>query len=85
MSLHHFLLIYDRGRGRLLEQLDLGEDGEVAAAEYSGYETEYRDHDGIEIVLVGADSIETIRETHAHYFDGVGEKAFDDLLARSTS
>ena len=36
-------------------------------------------------MLVGADSIETIRQTHAHYFDGVGEKAFDDLLARSTS
>lgn len=85
MSLQHFLLIYDQRRGRLLEQLDLGEDSEVAAAEHSRYEAEYRGREGIEIVLVGADSIETIRETHAHYFDGVGEKAFDDLLARSTS
>ncbi|MGH2986410.1 MAG: hypothetical protein ACRDLO_06970 [Solirubrobacterales bacterium] len=67
--------------GRLVEQLDLGEDGEAAAAEYSRREAEYRDRKGFEIVLVGADSIETIRQTHAHYFNGTGERAFDELLA----
>jgi hypothetical protein len=83
MPLHHFLLIYDLKRGRLAEQLDLGDDGEAAAAEYSRYEAEYRDREGFEIVLVGADSIETIRQTHAHYFNGAGEQAFDELLAGS--
>lgn len=83
MPLHHFLLIYDLNAGRLVEQRDLGEDGEVAAAEYSRREAQYRDREGFEIVLVGADSIETIRQTHAHYFNGKGDRAFDELLAGS--
>jgi len=83
MPLRHFLLIYDLSAGHLVEQLDLGEDGEAAAAEYSRREAEYRDRDGFEIVLVGADSIETIRQTHAHYFNGNGDRAFDELLAES--
>lgn len=83
MPLRHYLLIYDLNAGLLVEQLDLGEDGEAAAAEYSRREAEYRGQDGFEIVLVGADSIETIRETHAHYFNGKGDQAFNELLAGS--
>lgn len=83
MSLRHFLLVYDLEAGQLVEQLDLGDDGDAAAGEYSRREAEYRDRDGFEIVLVGADSIETIRETHSHYFNGTGEDAFAELLAGS--
>jgi hypothetical protein len=83
VPLHHFLLIYDLNAGCLVEQLDMGEDGEAAAAEYSRSEAEYRDREGFEIVLVGADSIETIRQTHAHYFNGTADRAFDELLAGS--
>jgi hypothetical protein len=83
MPLHHFLLIYDLRAGQLVEQLDLGEDGDAAAAEYSRREAEYRHREGFEIVLVGADSIDTIRETHSHYFNGTDEDAFAELLAGS--
>ena len=37
---------------------------------YAATEEEYRDRRAIEIVLIGSDSIETVRMTHANYFDG---------------
>jgi hypothetical protein len=43
---------------------------EVAAAEYARLESEHRGGRDLEIVLVGADSLETAKMTHGHYFDG---------------
>lgn len=83
MPVRHFLLVYDLNAGRLIEENDLGEDGAVAAAEFSRREAQYRGRDGFEIVLVGADSIETVRKTHAHYFAGEGDPAFEALLTAS--
>jgi hypothetical protein len=72
MALHHFLLVYDRTLGRLI-RLDEFEDGAKAAAAYAELERESNDRtNNLEIVLVGADSIETIKRTHSHYFDRVG-------------
>lgn len=83
MPLHHFLLIYDIKRQRLREAMDLGSDGEAAARAYSEYENQYLGNDDIEIVLVGADSLDTIRKTHAHYFGIPDHSVFEDLLART--
>lgn len=63
----HFLLIYDLKR-RSLRWEDLGPDAEAAAARYSQAEEDLGA--GYEIVLIGADSLDTIRTTHAHYFEG---------------
>lgn len=68
-SIHHFLLVFDHEAGHLVEQVDFGTDGPRAVKAYSAKETEYRDRKDIEIVLVGSDSIETVRMTHANYFD----------------
>jgi predicted metal-dependent HD superfamily phosphohydrolase len=70
MALQHFLLVYDLGAQRLIKQQEFG-DGDEAAAAYAALERHYKDRDDLEIVLVGADSIETIKRTHAHYFDAV--------------
>lgn len=70
MALQHFLLVYDLTVHRLIEQQEF-DDGDEAAAAYSALEGEYKGRDDLEIVLVGADSIETIKRTHAHYFDAV--------------
>lgn len=70
MALRHFLLVYDLGAQRLIEQQEF-DDGDRAAAAYAACESQYKDRDDLEIVLVGADSIETIKRTHAHYFDAV--------------
>ena len=39
-------------------------------AAYAEQEAQYADQKLIEIVLVGSDSIETVKLTHANYFEG---------------
>ncbi len=82
MSLNHFLLIYDHDQHKLVDHLDLGTRGEDAARTYAEYEERYRDQKGIEIVLVGADSLETIRRTHGHYFSESASDPFETLVAQ---
>ncbi len=67
MALQHFLLVYDLNQQRLLEQASY-DDADVAAAAYAETEAKYRGREDLEVVLVGADSIETIKRTHSHYF-----------------
>jgi hypothetical protein len=67
MAVIHFLLIFNRRELRLVERKEFT-NGRVAADAYAAYEERYRDNPNLEIVLVGADSIETIMETHGHYF-----------------
>jgi hypothetical protein len=69
MALIHFLLVYDFTKQRLVYEGRF-DDAEEAGTEYARLEAEYRGNPDYEIVLVGADSIETIRTTHGHYFDG---------------
>jgi hypothetical protein len=71
MALQHFLLVYDLGAQHLIKQQEF-DDGDEAATAYAALEREFQGRDDLEIVLVGADSIETIRRTHEHYFDAVG-------------
>jgi hypothetical protein len=67
MPLIHFLLIYDHDRGELVQQRSF-EDAAEAAAAYAQLEREHHLDLNLEIVLVGADSIETIQKTHGNYF-----------------
>ncbi len=81
--IHHFLIVYDVARQRLLGADDLGDDMDAALEAYRASEQEQRErHDAnIEIVLIGADSLDTIKQTHPHYFDGAGEDFFATVLA----
>lgn len=73
----YFILVYDIP-SRALEIHELGHDYNAAAAAYTEFEREHQDRPGMEVLLVGADSIETIKTTHSHYF---AERA-DDLFRR---
>lgn len=66
----HFLLVFDHALAKLVHEDSFGEDLDAAVAAYSAMEAQHRDHANIDIVLVGSDSIETVRHTHANYFDG---------------
>jgi hypothetical protein len=69
MPMIHFLLVYDRQQGKLVHQRPFTDSAEAVAA-YEAMEEEYGDaarH--MEIVLVGADSLETVMLTHGNYFD----------------
>jgi len=78
-GIQHFLLVFDHERGELVRTEEFGEDSESAVAAYARTEEEYRDQPRIEIVLIGSDSLETVRLTHGNYFDG--SVAFSTYLA----
>lgn len=68
--IQHFLLVFDHEKGRLVELQEFGHDSKAAVAAYAATEEKLRDRGHMEIVLLGSDSLDTIRLTHANYFDG---------------
>lgn len=80
----YFLLIYDVN-SRALQHEEFGGDYTAAAERYSDVEESHRDSEGIEVVLVGADSFETIKRTHSHYFIERDEDLFREFLQGTTS
>lgn len=71
MSMKHFLLVYDRKAEILIDQ-QVFDDSAKALSAYEEKEREFMGNKDLEIVLIGADSIETVRQTHANYFEQVG-------------
>ena len=70
-AIQHFLLVFDHRKGKLIKELHFGNDTVEAMKVYAAMEREHMGRgDTIEIVLIGSDSIETVRRTHANYFDG---------------
>lgn len=70
MSLKHFLLVFDHLAGKLV-RCEPFDDAREALEAYSATERENEGKDHLEIVLIGSDSIETVRQTHSNYFDGL--------------
>jgi hypothetical protein len=68
MSIVHFLLVYDRAGQKLVFDKAFTNSAEAVRA-YEEMEEKHRDDEGVEIVLVGADSIESVMLTHGNYFD----------------
>lgn len=64
-----FLLVYDHRLGRLV-RCEAFEDVDAAVAECSRLEQEFILERSVEVVLIGSDSLETVRITHANYFEG---------------
>lgn len=75
----HFLLVYSFTERRLIDQ-DEFHDANEATAAYAKAEAKYRGNDKVEIVLVGAESIETIMATHGHYFRRDDISLFSEFL-----
>lgn len=81
-DIRHFLVIYDiRARHATVKEYS---DYEQALRDYDGLEKKYLDSDVFDIVLLGADSLETIKRTHSSYFETTEhgfERYFQDALA----
>jgi hypothetical protein len=74
--MQHFLLIYDHKEQRLREAREFSaSECKQATAAYEEAEYEHQGDANIEIVLIGADSIEVIKRTHGHYFDNTDRLA----------
>jgi hypothetical protein len=72
VAINHFLIVYDLRSEELLRFESFGTDVQRATDAYQTVEGEYRhrdDHDDFEIVLVGAESPDTLRVTHSRYFE----------------
>jgi hypothetical protein len=80
MALHQFLLVYNAATQELLEANDLGPDTGAAIAAYVACEKAHRDNRDIQVVLIGSDSIETIQQTHGHYFGTVDPAEFFETV-----
>jgi hypothetical protein len=70
MPLIHFLLVYDLDRQALVGDPQEFSSPSEAAVAYAELEQQHRHDSNLEIVLIGADSLDTIRSTHGNYFDG---------------
>lgn len=77
-AIKHFLVIYDIAHSRADVEA-FGTDYAAALAAYEAAEQEHRDRDDVDIVLLGADSLETIKKTHSSYFE-TSEHGFAHLM-----
>lgn len=80
MPLIHFLLVYDVERQALVSAPREFSDPSEAASAYAELEQEHRNEPNLEIVLIGADSLETIKSTHGNYFDAKQHEAGSRFL-----
>ncbi|WP_205528613.1 hypothetical protein [Desertimonas flava] len=60
--------MFDHGSNRLVHQQKFAESDKAVSA-YFLMEQTHKDRPEIEIVLIGSDSLETVKVTHANYFD----------------
>ena len=81
MSLVHFLLVYN-GPGRTLERCERFDDIDAGLEAYARAEDEFRGRQDIEVVLLGSDSIETLKRTHGHYFEAPTEPDLSVVASR---
>ena len=77
-EIKHFLVIYDPATGEA-EVKPFGTDYDAAQAAYAEAEQANGMETELDIVLLSADSLETIEQTHSSYFGGKG-KRFEELL-----
>lgn len=77
----YFILVYNLTT-RHVDVHEFGAAEDKANHAYTSLEDEYADKGKYEIVLVGADSIATIRRTHSPYFTtGTATEVVEDFLA----
>jgi hypothetical protein len=66
-----FLIIFDTQAGRIVEQRQFG-DPEEAMRVFGDCERRHASEDSLQVLLFTADSLETVKSTHPHYFKGPG-------------
>ena len=74
-----FLIVYDHDARKQIS-LEEFRNSAPALKAYSEREAQYRDNTRVEVVLLGADSIEAIKVTHSNYFEDTAD-AFGNLRA----
>ena len=68
MHLRHYLLVFDGRRGRLKQRVRIFRNVESALREYEEAEARYGKDAAIQVVLVSADSLDTVKATHPNFW-----------------
>jgi hypothetical protein len=76
----HFLVIYNIRAGEA-DLVPFETDYEAALEAYNNAEQAHRNDTNTEVVLLGSDSVETLRRTHSSYFE-LSERHIDQIVAR---
>lgn len=77
-EIKHFLISYDLATGKTeVESFDT--DYDAAQGAYAEAEQANADDEKLDIVLLSADSLETIKQTHSSYFND-GSQRLEELL-----
>ena len=74
----HYLVVYNRREGRIIRRGDYPRVDNALQARFAA-EREFREDPDIEVVVLGAESWEALRHTHARYFQDVQQLAEDAL------
>lgn len=79
-AIQHFLLVFDHKKERLVHEERFGSHSQQALDAYQLMEMQHRHEPHIDIVLIGSDSLETVRLTHANYYSGEAAKSRSKYL-----
>lgn len=84
--INHFLLVFDHSADELIHCEEFDGRIEDAMEAYARMEDAHSSNRAIDIVLVGSDSIESVKVTHSTYFPGFrdavrGGTRLEQLLA----
>ncbi len=65
----HFVIVFDRSSGDILDTIEFSEsEREAALKKRFALEREYSDRPEVEVVSLGAASIDALKRTHTRYF-----------------
>jgi hypothetical protein len=78
-EIKHFLVAYDPATGKTRVR-SFGTDYDAAQAAYAEAERANADDERLDVVLLSADSLETIKQTHSSYFSGKRSPQLKELL-----
>ena len=77
-ELSQFLIVFDHEQGALHQDVAVFAVAAEALRAYDAAERHFAEQEHIEVVLIGSDSLDTVRRTHANHFDGTA--ALERLL-----
>ena len=72
-ELSQFLVVFDHQQGAMHQEVASFVDSAEALRAYDAAERHFAEQAHIEVVLIGSDSLDTVRLTHANYFDGTAD------------
>lgn len=80
MAILHFLLIYNAKVGTLVSCKSF-EDAQLAMTAFASAEVEHARDADLQVLLLGSDSLDSLKATHSHYFTEMSGAESMRLLA----